>query len=125
MKTPVSRILATVAVIAAAALTLASVGSAAAAPKPVAGSVGPGFTISLKFQGKKVSKLKAGVAYRFTVNDRSSIHDFHVTGPGVNKVITGVGFTGTKSTVLKLKKGTYRYVCDPHSSSMKGTFTVS
>ena len=80
----------------------------------------PGFTISLKLDGKKVTKLKAGVPYRFTVTDRSSGHDFHLTGPGVDKVVTGVGFTGTKSVVLKLKKGTYGFVCDPHSSSMRG-----
>jgi plastocyanin len=42
----------------------------------------------------------------------------------VNKVITSVGFKGTKSTSVRLKKGTYRYVCDPHSSEMKGSFKV-
>ncbi|MBA2475537.1 MAG: hypothetical protein H0V40_06240, partial [Actinobacteria bacterium] len=26
---------------------------------------------------------------------------------------------------VTLKRGTYTYVCDPHASSMKGTFTVS
>jgi plastocyanin len=91
----------------------------------VVGPVGPGFTISLKLDGKKVTKLKAGVPYRFTVTDRSSGHDFHLTGPGVNKVVTGVGFTGTKSLVLKLRKGTYSFVCDPHSSSMRGSFKVA
>jgi plastocyanin len=30
-----------------------------------------------------------------------------------------------KSVTLKLKRGTYRYVCDPHSSVMKGSFRVS
>jgi plastocyanin len=40
-------------------------------------------------------------------------------------VLTGVGFTGTKSFVLTLKKGTYRFVCDPHASIMHGSFTTS
>ncbi len=120
-----SRTIRTVAVALVAVLSLALSGTASAAPKTVVGTVGPGFTIGLTMQGKKVKKLKAGVPYRFMIKDRSSSHDFHLTGPGVNKVITGVGFTGTKSIVLKLKKGSYRFVCDPHSSSMRGSFSVS
>jgi plastocyanin len=27
--------------------------------------------------------------------------------------------------VLKLKKGSYSYVCDPHSSFMRGSFVVA
>ena len=30
-----------------------------------------------------------------------------------------------KSFVLRLKKGSYRFVCDPHSSIMHGRFLVS
>ena len=93
--------------------------------KTVNGTVGPGFTIGLTSNGKKVAKLKAGVPYRFVISDRASIHDFHLSGPGLNRVLTGVGFTGTKSFVLTLKKGTYRFVCDPHASIMHGSFTVS
>ena len=37
---------------------LVAVGSATAAPKTVNGTVGPGFTISLKLGGKKVTRLK-------------------------------------------------------------------
>ena len=111
---------------AVAALALMLAGSAlAATPKPVVGTVGPGFTIGLTQDGKKVSKLKAGIPYRFTIRDRSSSHDFRLTGPGVNRVITGVAFTGTKSVTLTLKKGTYSFVCDPHASSMKGSFKVA
>jgi plastocyanin len=36
-----------------------------------------------------------------------------------------VGYTGTKSFVLRVKKGSYRFVCDPHSGSMRGSFLVS
>jgi plastocyanin len=108
----------------AAALVGAGGGSAASA-KTVNGTVGPGFTIGLTSNGKKVTKLKAGVPYRFVISDRASIHDFHLSGPGLNRVLTGVGFTGTKSFVLKLKKGSYRFVCDPHASIMHGSFAVS
>lgn len=105
------------------ALALApTVSATPAAPKVVKGTVGPGFTISLTSGGRKVTSLKAGVSYRFQVTDRSSSHDFHLTGPGVNKVITGVSFTGTRSVTVRLRRGTYRYVCDPHSTSMKGSF---
>ena len=102
---------------------LIGAGSAAAAPKTVNGSVGPGFTISLKLAGKKVTKLKA-TTYRFKVTDRSSSHNFRLRGPSYNRAITSVGFTGTKTVTIKLKRGIYRYVCDPHSSEMKGSFKV-
>ena len=51
-------------VVAAAALAATGSGLAASA-KTVNGTVGPGFTIGLTMQGKKVTKLKAGTAYRF------------------------------------------------------------
>ncbi len=107
---------------AVAALAIGT-GAATAAPKTVNGSVGPGFTISLKANGKKVSKLKA-VSYKFKVTDKSASHNFHVTGPGVDKAITSVSFKGTKTVTLKLRKGNYRYFCDPHKSEMKGSFKV-
>jgi plastocyanin len=110
--------------IAAAALVAPGTGVAGPATT-VNGTVGPGFTIGLTMQGKKVTSLKAGTAYRFVISDRSSIHDFHLSGPGFNRVLTGVAFTGTKSFVLRLRKGAYRFVCDPHSEFMHGRFAVS
>ncbi len=87
------------------------------------GTVGPGFTITLTQGGKKVTKLKAG-SYTFKISDKSNIHNFHLTGPGVNKKTT-VGGTGSSTWTVTLKKGTYKFVCDPHASFMKGSFTVS
>ncbi len=87
------------------------------------GTDGPGFTITLTKAGKKVSKLKAGT-YIFKINDKSGQHNFHLKGPGVDKK-TSVGGQGTSTWKLKLKKGTYKFVCDPHASFMKGSFTVS
>lgn len=113
------------AVVSVVALSLMLAGTASAAPKTVVGTVGPGFTITLKLNGTKVTKLKAGVQYRFVINDRSSIHDFHISGPGFNKVITAIDFTGTKSIVVKLKKGTFNFMCDPHASFMHGSFKVA
>ena len=107
------------------ALVLAATALTASTAKKLQGTVGPGFTISLTSSGKKVTKLKRGVPYRFVVSDRSSIHDFHLTGPGLNRMMTTVGFTGTKSLVLTLKKGVYRFFCDPHSAVMHGSFRVA
>ena len=111
--------------VAAAALATGSGAAASPAATTVNGTVGPGFTITLTTNGRSVTRLKAGSPYRFVIADRADIHDFHLSGPGLNRVLTSVGFVGTKSFVLKLKKGSYRYVCDPHSSFMHGGFVVS
>src|SRR3954453_15192935 len=87
----------------AAALTATGGGSAATA-KTVNGTVGPGFTIGLPMQGKRGTRLRAGTPYRFVISDRSDIHDFHLSGPGLNRVFTSVEFTGTKTFLLRLKK---------------------
>ena len=105
------------------AAVILSAGSAPAATKTLSGTVGPGFTISLKYKGKKVSKLSPG-RYRIRVSDKSDFHNFHISGPGVNRRITSVDFQGTKSRTFRLRKGTYRYVCDPHADEMKGSFKV-
>ncbi len=102
------------------ALMLAAPASSATA---LTGTVGPGFSISLTAGGKKVSHLKAGT-YTITVSDKSNIHNFHLTGPGLNKS-TSVGGTGTQTWTLKLKPGKYHYQCDPHASFMNGGFTVT
>ena len=88
----------------------------AATPK-ISGTVGPGFTISVAKKPTKAGK------YTLTVSDKSSAHNFRLKGPGVN-VATSVGETGTKSFPVTLKKGTYTFVCDPHASSMKGSFKI-
>ena len=108
-----------------AALAASSIASAAPAAKVVKGTVGPGFTITLTLSGKKVAKLKAGMRYSFVITDRATIHDFHLRGPSFDRVLTSVDFQGTKSYTLKLKKGTYRFFCDPHASFMHGRFRVA
>src|SRR6266849_9449085 len=109
----------------AVALVAAAAGNARTAATPkLSGEVGPGFTIEVKTAaGKDVKALKAG-AYTILVEDKASIHDFHLSGPGVNKA-TGISFTGERTWTVKLKPGTYTYKCDPHASmGMKGTFSV-
>ncbi len=110
-------------------LLLAAVCAALAAPAAFAaaptlqGTVGPGFTITLKQNGKVVKTLKAG-KYVFKISDKSNIHNFHLTGPGINKK-TSVAGTGSTTWTLTLKNGTYKYVCDPHKTIMHGSFKVT
>ena len=111
-------------IVALAAIVAALTASSAVAATPTLnGTVGPGFTITLKQGSAKVSKMKAG-SYKFVISDKSSIHNFHLKGPGIDRK-TSVGGTGTTTWTVKLQAGKYTYVCDPHASFMKGSFTVS
>jgi len=101
-----------------AATALVAALPAAAATPTFNGTVGPGFTISMSKKPTKAGKIK------LVVDDKSSIHNFHLSGPGVN-VKTSVSSTGKKTFTITLKKGTYKFICDPHSSTMKGSFKVS
>ena len=80
------------------------------------GTVGPGFTIKMTTKPTKAGKIK------LVINDRSSVHNFHLKGPGVD-VKTSVSAIGTKTFTITLKKGTYKFICDPHPF-MKGSFTI-
>jgi len=108
------------AAIAAIATALAVPGPAPAATRnnTLIGTDGPGFTITMS---KKT--VKAGT-YTIVIHDKSNIHNVHLTGPGVNK-LTSVPWVGTKTWTVKLQKGTYRFVCDPHATSMKGVLRVT
>ncbi len=88
------------------------------------GSVGPGFEISLTTEdGQPVETLAAG-SYTLLTNDQATIHNFHLTGDGV-EVDTGVSESGTNSFDVTFTSGTYEFVCDPHAGSMNGSFEVS
>ena len=120
-----TRMIAALAASAAGAVALLVGLPAQAAPPTVAAKVGPGYTINLTSGGKKVTTLKAGLKYRFVITDRSEDHDFRLNGPGVQKALSGEEFTGVKTTVLTLKKGTYRFYCAPHADDMYGGFKVA
>jgi plastocyanin len=102
----------------AAALAVPGLAPAATRNNTLIGTDGPGFTITMS---KKT--VKAGT-YSIVIHDKSNIHNFHLTGPGVNK-ITSVPSVGTKTWTVKLKKGTYKFVCDPHATTMKGVLRVT
>jgi plastocyanin len=86
-------------------------------------TVGPGFTIALTLNGRRVRSVKAGT-YTIVVRDLSAAHNFHLTGPGMNKR-TSVAARITTTWRVRLRKGTYRFVCDPHAAVMKGSFRVT
>jgi plastocyanin len=111
---PIKVILSTVVAI----FAFAGTAVAATDTSTLTGTVGPGFTITMN---KKT--VKAGT-YVITIHDRSPIHNFHLTGPGVSKK-TSVPATGTTKWTVKLKKGTYKFVCDPHAAIMHGVLKVT
>jgi plastocyanin len=98
-------------------------GPAAADNPQLQASVGPGFVISLKdASGAKVTHLDPGT-YAIHVVDQSDMHNFDLTGPGVSKS-TEVTEVGEQDWTVTFTDGTYRYVCDVHATTMKGSFTV-
>jgi hypothetical protein len=93
------------------------------------GVVGPGFTISLKKGGKKVKTLKAG-KYKLVISDKSSIHNFTLerekpSKPKMEKLLSGTGFTGSKTVIWTLKPGNWRAYCSIHEAEMQQNFKVT
>jgi len=111
--------------LAGAAAAVVLVAPAQAKFTGLTGEVGPGFTIEVKnAAGKDLKTIKAGT-YRIKVEDKASIHNFHLFGPGLNKM-TGIAFKGDTTWTITLKPGTYTYQCDPHHlSGMRGQFRVT
>jgi plastocyanin len=103
----------------AAATTAASTTGGGGGGTTLNGSVGPGFTISLD----GTDGITAG-DYTIVVDDQSAEHNFHLTGPGGVDVATDVSGEGEESFDVTLEAGEYTFVCDPHASTMNGSFTV-
>ena len=121
---------ATTAFVAVGALAVAIATSAfarPAAPRVLRGTVGPGFTIKLTLNGKKVKTLKAG-RYKLVVADRSSFHNFELereSGAKFERDVTKVPFVGTRTITVTLSKGQWKYYCEPHEGMMVGFFRVT
>jgi plastocyanin len=116
--------------LAAAAVAVAIVASAEARSSStrLIGTVGPGYTISLKKGTAKVKTLKAG-KYTFVVTDKASIHNFTIErekgGPKIEKTLTGTSFQGKKTVTVTLKKGSWKFYCSIHEPQMFGFFKVT
>ncbi|MEJ5945947.1 hypothetical protein WDZ17_11665 [Pseudokineococcus basanitobsidens] len=72
--------------------------------------------------GEEVTELPAG-DYTIAVDDRSTIHNVHLTGEGVEETTTVPEVVMTTWEVT-LEPGDYTYRCDPHPN-MVGNFTVT
>lgn len=73
--------------------------------------------------GQMVTSVPAG-DYSLTFVDRSQLHNFHLTGEGVD-VATDVQGTDETTVEITLVAGTYDFVCDPHASTMNGVLEVT
>ncbi len=94
----------------------------APAANTLTGTVGPGFTISSLRTG--AGEEAEGRQVHVKIADKAIDHNFHLKGPGVNKKTSVAAKINTTWNVT-LEKGKYTYVCDPHLTFMKGSFTVS
>jgi hypothetical protein len=104
----------------AAALALPAV----AAARPFYGTVGPGTSITLKRANGTTVKHASPGPRKFVISDRSSFHNFHLFGPGVGKK-TGIDFVGSRTWKVTLSVGTYKFRCDAHPTTMRGSFNVT
>jgi hypothetical protein len=99
----------------------------ASTPKLI-GTVGPGYTITLKKGTAKVKTLKAG-KYTFVITDKASIHNFTIErekgGPKIEKTLSGTSFQGKKTVTVTLKKGSWKFYCSIHEPQMFGFFKVT
>lgn len=105
---------------------VASVGAARADNGTLTATVGTNDSFSISLVGPSGSpphNIDPGT-YTLLVHDRSSIHNFHLTGPGGVDVSTDIDGIGDKTFTVTLVAGTYKYICDIHASTMKGSFTV-
>jgi plastocyanin len=102
--------------------------SAQASTPKLTGTVGPGYTITLKKGTAKVKTLKAG-KYVFVITDKAAIHDFTIErekgGPKIEKTLTGTSFQGKKTVTVTLKKGSWKFYCSIHEPQMFGFFKVT
>ena len=96
----------------------AAVGDADRVQLPrIRGSVGPGFDISVR------PRRVAPGTYRVVIQDQSSMHNWHIQGPGVDRK-TGIAFVGTKRFTVELTAGNYEIQCDMHPTSMNTRLRV-
>jgi plastocyanin len=88
------------------------------------GEVYASFKIEMKNSSNRRLATVAAGRHTIKVEDHSSIHDFHLVGPGVNKS-TSLAGTGERTWTVRLRPGTYRFFCDAHARQMRGSFRVT
>lgn len=104
------------------ALVLPSAVAEADNPKLVAVvGTNDAFVISLRDAGGNLVTQLAPGTYDIAVSDRSEQHNFHLKGPGVD-MSTPVGEKQETTWTVTIGEGRFTYVCDVHSSQMRGYF---
>jgi len=104
-----------------------SVGARGTVTQPLIATVGSAtapdaFQISLTDStGAKVTHVDPG-QYTISVRDFATLHDFHLSGPGVDQA-TDVETTAQTTWNVTFTDGTYRFLCDAHPTLMRGSFT--
>jgi plastocyanin len=98
--------------------------SIALAQTKLIGTVADPGTITLRTEaGAAVTDLPAGT-YTIEVRDQSINHNFHLSGPGVDQR-TDVEAIATQTWTVTLQdRARYTFVCDPHNTVMRGSFTT-
>jgi plastocyanin len=107
-----------------AAVLLPGAAHSAATATALNVTVGPGFSIKVAdANGKTVTQLDPG-DYSITIRNLSpsSEHNFHLTGPGIDKASAFDNTTVTWDVTFV--DGTYKWQCDAHPTIMKGSFRV-
>lgn len=110
--------------LALAAVLLPSAAHSAAKATALTVTVGPGFSIKVTDATNHVIRQLDPGAYTLTVKNLSPSqeHNFHLTGPGVDRASA---FSNTSETWdVTLVNGLYKYKCDAHPTLMKGSIQV-
>jgi hypothetical protein len=114
-------------IVALTAAVLAVLPAAAAPAQPretLRADVGPGFTIFLRHaDGTAVTHLDPG-EYAIVVEDKGIEHNFHLSGAGVDLFTSVENVETANWTVVFADGQIYRFMCDPHSTTMGGSFGV-
>ena len=98
---------------------------AVAAARPFYGTVGPGSTITLKrANGTTVNHASPG-ARKFVISDQSSGHNFHLLRPGRGQEDRRSTSSAAAPGRSRCSVGTYKFRCDAHPKTMRGSFGVS
>ena len=113
-------------IVLAAGVALAALASPtlAFAQTRLIGTVADPGTIRLTTEaGAAVTDLPAGT-YTIEVRDQSINHNFHLSGPGVDQRTDVEAVETVTWTVTLQDRARYTFVCDPHNTVMRGSFTV-
>jgi plastocyanin len=108
----------------AAVLLPSAARSAPQAGTPLTVTVGPGFSIKVTDGNNNVIRQLDPGDYTLTVKNLSPSqeHNFHLTGPGVDRASA---FSNTTETWdVTVGNGLYKYKCDAHPTIMKGSIQV-